>query len=97
MKAGADANSDAQALRDLIARTAGPYQGVDGLLRKYFVSGAAGGGGVYEWRSEHDARRWFNDDWTRRMLQLYGAVPGVEYFAVLACVDNVDGTIRGIT
>lgn len=91
------AGADPRTLQDLIARTAPAYQSVEGLLRKYFVLGTMQGGGVYEWRNEADARQWFNETWAEQMRNRYGTVPTVEYFAVLASVDNIDGQIHQST
>ena len=58
------------------------YRRINGLLRKYFVIGAEGKtfGGVYLWRDQAAADRWFNAAWHERATKTYGADPSIEWF-----------------
>ena len=57
------------------------YRKVDGLLRKYFIVTDDGRfGGVYVWRSEADAERWFDAAWHERVRRSYGEDAAIEWF-----------------
>jgi heme-degrading monooxygenase HmoA len=63
------------------------YQKVPGLLRKHFVVsgiGQAGAqfGGVYLWRDQADAERWFDAAWQQRVRSSYGAEARIEWFDI---------------
>ncbi|MBL8384214.1 MAG: monooxygenase [Burkholderiales bacterium] len=62
-----------------------------GLLRKHYLNGAAGGGGVYLWRTRADAEAWYTDAWRKAMTDRFGAAPVVTYYESLVTVDNVTG------
>lgn len=65
-----------------------------GLIRKYYINGEAGSGGVYLWRSEAAARAWYTSDWAQRMEAAHGVTPVVTYYESLVVVDNETGEIR---
>ena len=57
------------------------YRRIDGLLRKYFVIGADGTfGGVYLWRDQAAAERWFDAAWHERVKKTYGVEARIEWF-----------------
>jgi hypothetical protein len=74
-------------------KTAPTYRALaqKGLLRKDYLNGAAGGGGVYTWRSRIEAEAWFNEDWKTRITDLFGAEPLVTYYECAVTVDNISG------
>ena len=65
-----------------------------GLLRKYYLNGEQGGGGVYLWESEAAARAWYTPEWEKRMAAAFGAVPKVTYYDSHVTVDNQAGEVR---
>jgi hypothetical protein len=65
-----------------------------GLLRKYYLNGEEGGGGVYLWESEAAARAWYTPEWEKRMAAAFGAVPKVTYYDSHVTVDNQAGEVR---
>jgi hypothetical protein len=65
-----------------------------GLIRKYYINGEAGAGGVYLWQSEAAARAWYTPDWAQRMEAAHGVTPLVTYYESLVVVDNETGEIR---
>jgi hypothetical protein len=65
-----------------------------GLLRKYYLNGDAGGGGVYLWESEAAARAWYTPEWEKRMETAFGARPAVTYYDNHVVVDNEAGQVR---
>jgi len=68
--------------------------GAKGLLRKYYLNGEAGGGGVYLWASESEARAWYTPEWEARMEAAFGARPVVTYYENHVVVDNETGQVR---
>ena len=72
------------------ARTSAPTYtalGAKGLVRKYYLNGETGGGGVYLWDSEAAARAWYTLEWETRMT-------AVTYYDNHVVVDNAAGTVR---
>jgi hypothetical protein len=65
-----------------------------GLLRKYYLNGEQGGGGVYLWESEAAARAWYTPEWEKKMAAAFGAVPTVTYYDSHVTVDNQAGEVR---
>ena len=57
-------------------------------MRKYYLNGEAGGGGVYLWQSEAAARAWYTPEWEKRMEAAFGAKPTVTYYDNHVVVDN---------
>jgi len=68
--------------------------GANGLVRKYYLNGDAGGGGVYLWESEAAARAWYTPDWEKRMEAAFGAKPTVTYYDNHVVVDNESRKVR---
>ena len=76
--------------------TAPTYQGLaaKGLLRKDYLNGDAGGGGVYTWVSREAAEAWYTPEWKRQMTERFGAEPVVTYYDTYVTVDNVAGEVK---
>ena len=85
-----------EAAVDSARKTAPTYTALaaKGLLRKYYLNGDEGGGGVYLWESEAAARAWYTPDWEKRMAAAFGAVPKVTYYDSHVTVDNQAGEAR---
>ena len=62
-----------------------------GLLRKDYLNGDAGGGGVYTWVSRAVAEAFYNADWFAKAEATFGARPTVTYYETYVTVDNVKG------
>lgn len=65
--------------------------GDKGLLRKDFLNGDAGGGGVYTWASREAAEAFYTQEWFARAETTFGARPTVTYYESYVTVDNVKG------
>jgi hypothetical protein len=63
-----------------------------GLLMKYYLSGEAGSGGVYVWKSKESAEAWYTPEWYAFMTEHY-AKPKVTFYNSFVQVDNVNGQI----
>ena len=62
-----------------------------GLLRKDFLNGDAGGGGVYYWVSREAAEAWYTPEWKAKAAATFGAAPVITYYESYVTVDNVKG------
>ncbi len=62
-----------------------------GLLRKDYLNGEAGGGGVYTWVSREAAEAFYNADWYAKAEATFGARPTVTYYETYVTVDNIKG------
>jgi heme-degrading monooxygenase HmoA len=62
------------------------YQAINGLLEKFysFTDNNKLFGGIYQWKSEADAKAWFNQAWFDRTEKLYGIKGTVEYYQILS-------------
>lgn len=62
-----------------------------GLLRKDYLNGEAGGGGVYYWTSREAAEAWYTPEWRAKATAQFGAAPVITYYDTYVTVDNVAG------
>lgn len=65
-----------------------------GLLRKDYINGEAGGGGVYYWKSREAAEAWYTPALLQKMREKFGVEPVISYYETYVQVDNVKGEIR---
>jgi hypothetical protein len=76
--------------------TAPKYQGLSGLVRKYYLRSEDGcrAGGVYLWETRAAAEAVYSSEWKARVKQLYGSEPEISWFDTPVIVDNrAGGTI----
>lgn len=61
------------------------------LIRKNYLYDPANGfgGGVYLWKNMDDAKRWHNDAFRQKVMEVYGSEPTITYFETPIVVDNV--------
>lgn len=71
--------------------TAPRYQGMDGLLRKYYYLSEDGAraGGIYLWESREHAERVYTDEWKAFVRGKYGSEPSLVWLQSPVVVDNV--------
>jgi hypothetical protein len=81
--------------RETFLSTAPKYQGMAGLIRKYYFLSEDGGkaGGIYLWHSRADAERLYTEDWKAFVRGKYGTDPQLTYLACPVVVDNAVGEI----
>ena len=81
--------------RDIFLSTAPKYQGMPGLIRKYYFLTPDGikAGGIYLWQSQEDADRLYTDEWKAFVRGKYGSDPTLAYLDTPVVVDNVLNTI----
>ncbi len=65
------------------------------LIRKNYLYDQTNelGGGVYLWKSIADAKRWHNDAFRQKVIEVYGSEPTITYFETPIVVDNLAGKI----
>jgi hypothetical protein len=76
-----------------------PYPGVQGMIvvvvqipmRKDFLNGEVGGGGVYYWTSREAAEAWYTPAWRAKAKETFGAEPIITYYETYVTVDNIKG------
>lgn len=75
---------------ELFQGSAPKYQGLSGLVRKYYLFDAetATGGGVYLWESREAAEAVYTPAWRRMIAERYGAEPDIQFFDTPVVVDN---------
>ncbi len=66
------------------------YEGMPGLIRKYYVGTEDGTtvGGVYLWESREAADATYDDAWRERVTGAYGVAPTMTYLDTPVVVDN---------
>jgi hypothetical protein len=80
---------------DAAAKSAPTYTalGAKGLLKKYYLNGEAGGGGVYLWLGGRSPRL-VHARLGKRMEAAFGARPTVTYYDNHVVVDNETGKVH---
>ena len=69
------------------------FHKVKGLLRKYYLNGETGGGGVYMFDTEENALAWFHDGWADWMEGRFGVRPTLALYDNTVILDNETGTV----
>ena len=76
--------------------TAPIYRGLakKGLIRKDYLNGEAGTGGVYLWDSRQSAEAWFTEERVAELTQKFGAKPRLTWYDTHVTVDNLRDETR---
>ena len=84
------ADIDAARAAELFRGSAPKYQGLEGLVRKYYLFDAERrtGGGCYLWESREAAERVYSAEWRRMITERYGSPPEISFFETPVIVDN---------
>jgi hypothetical protein len=65
------------------------YQGVPGLVRKYYLFGQDQvGGGVYLWENREAAEKQYSAAWKKMIAERFGNAPEITYYETPVIVDN---------
>ena len=75
------AGTDPRRVAELFLNSAPKYEGLPGLIRKYYIYDAEKqiGGGCYLWESRGAALRFYDADWRKRIAESYGD-PELSFF-----------------
>lgn len=65
-----------------------------GLIRKDYLNGDAGGGGVYLWESRAAAEAWFTEARIAELTERFGVKPRLTWYDTHVTVDNIAGETR---
>lgn len=65
-----------------------------GLIRKDYLNGDAGGGGVYLWENRAAAEAWFTEAKLAELTERFGVRPRLTWYDTHVTVDNVKGETR---
>ncbi len=65
-----------------------------GLIRKDYLNGDTGVGGVYLWESRHAAEAWFTEAWIAELAKRFGVRPRLTWYDTNVTVDNIAGETR---
>jgi hypothetical protein len=78
------------------ASTAPTYRGLakKGLIRKDYLNGETGTGGVYLWDSRQSAEAWFTEERIAQLTERFGARPRLTWYDTYVTVDNLKGETR---
>jgi hypothetical protein len=68
--------------------------GNKGLIRKDYLNGETGTGGVYLWDSRASAEAWFTEERVADLEKRFGARPRLTWCDTHVTVDNVKGETR---
>ena len=65
-----------------------------GLIRKDYLNGDAGTGGVYLWENRQAAEAWFTESKIAELTERFGARPRLTWYDTHVTVDNLKGETR---
>ena len=76
--------------------TAPIYRGLaaKGLIRKDYLNGDVGTGGVYLWETRALAEAWFTEDRIVDLTRRFGVRPRLTWYDTYVTVDNLKGETR---
>ena len=79
-----------ESITEAFSSTTPRYEGLPGLIRKYYLfEPAAGiGGGVYLWEDRAQAEAFYNAEWRDRLEANYGVPPKICFFESPVIIDN---------
>lgn len=70
------------------------FLAVKGLISKHFIwSERNVAGGIYQWETRPDAEAFYSGPWRDGIIARYGVEPEIEFFTVLAKIDNEIGKV----
>jgi hypothetical protein len=65
-----------------------------GLIRKDYLNGEQGTGGVYLWDSRQSAQAWFTEARIAELTERFGVRPRLTWYDTHVTVDNVSSETR---
>ncbi len=68
--------------------------GRQGLIRKDYLNGEAGTGGVYLWETRAAAEAWFTEERVAELTNRFGARPRLTWYDTYVTVDNLRNETR---
>lgn len=82
--------TDEQAIKGAVG-TSPIYRGLanQGLIRKDYLNGEGGTGGVYLWESRQAAEAWYTEARIEELTQRFGVRPRLTWYDTFVTVDNL--------
>jgi len=68
--------------------------GSKGLIRKDYLNGDSGTGGVYLWTDRQSAQAWFSEERLNWLAEKFGVKPTLTWYDSYVTVDNVRNETR---
>ena len=68
--------------------------GTKGLIRKDYLNGETGVGGVYLWDSRKSAEAWYTEDLMADLTKRFGVRPRLTWYDTHITIDNLKGETR---
>lgn len=68
--------------------------GTKGLIRKDYLNGDSGTGGVYLWKDRQSAEAWFTEERIGELARRFGVKPRLTWYDTHVTVDNLKGETR---
>jgi hypothetical protein len=68
--------------------------GTKGLIRKDYLNGESGTGGVYLWESRQAAEAWYTEERLADLTKRFGVRPRLTWYDTHVTVDNVKNETR---
>lgn len=68
--------------------------GEKGLIRKDYLNGEIGTGGVYLWENREAAEAWFTPDRLQLLAEKIGVMPKLTWYDTHITVDNLNNELR---
>jgi uncharacterized protein YfiM (DUF2279 family) len=86
-------NFDERAVRKIAETARTKFEGMSGLRSKAFTlnSEKREATNFYVWDSENAARGFFTEDLLKRVTDLYGVRPDIEFVEIVTLVENIRG------
>lgn len=66
----------------------------NGLIRKDYLNGESGTGGVYLWESREAAEAWYTPKLVASLTERFGVEPRLTWYDTHVTVDNLKGETR---
>lgn len=68
--------------------------GTKGLIRKDYLNGETGTGGVYLWESRQAAEAWYTEERLADLTKRFGVRPRLTWYDTHVTVDNLNNETR---
>ena len=79
-----------ESITEAFSSTTPRYEGLPGLIRKYYLFDpqTGVGGGVYLWEDRAQAEAFYDQAWRDRLTEKYGVPPDIRFFESPVIIDN---------
>jgi hypothetical protein len=84
-----------ESITEAFSTTTPRYEGLPGLIRKYYLFDpeTGVGGGAYLWEDRAQAEAFYDEAWRTRLTEKYGVPPKISFFESPVIIDNALKTV----